>query len=66
MCSGKKSQETKSSVPVKIEVHSYKSKIKLQVDDRNSQENINRRPMQSQTNHDKKSQANRNCQKSVM
>ena len=82
MCSGKKSQETqfvwpvkppahmqwvtKSSVPVRKQVHSNKSKVMLQDDDRNCQENINRRPMQSQMNDDKKSQADRNCQTSVM
>ena len=82
ICSGKKNQETKfvwpvkppvhmwsvtkSSVSVRKQVHSNKSKVILQEDDQNCQENINRRPMQSQVNDDKKSQADRNCQTSVM
>ena len=82
MCSGKKSQETKfvwpakppvhmrsvtnSSVPVKKQVHSSTAKVMLQENDRNCQENVNRRPMQSQMNDDKNSQIDRNCQTSVM
>ena len=58
MCSGKKSQETtfvwpvnptvhmwsmtRSSVPVRKQVHSNTSKVMLQEDDRNCQENISR------------------------
>ena len=64
VCSGKKSQETVFMRPMKPPLHmqsvissrNKKSKVELKEDDRNCQENINRRPMQSQNNIDKKSQ----------
>ena len=79
MCSGKKSQETKfvwpvkspvhmqsvttSSVPVRKQVHSNKSKVMLQEDDRNCQENINRTPTKPQLNDEKNCQSR--CFKSL-